>query len=81
MAWVLQFQDGTLIVKGAKCEDLPQGFIWDPRIEAPRGAAYLYPLVVYRALNRKISYQDQARQWSNLDDLKLHLQKQPRKVH
>ena len=79
MEWVLRFQDGTVIVDGAKCEDLPTGFLWDHRIQAPRGPAFLYPLVVYRALERQIPYKDLARQWKALDDLKLHLQKQPRK--
>jgi superfamily II DNA or RNA helicase len=69
MAWEITFQDGTLVVRGASVEELPVGFVWDARIEAPRGPAFLYPEIVLNALSRAIEFRDQAREWALLDDL------------
>ena len=75
--WKLEFQDGTLVVQGARVEDLPNGFKFDHRIQAPRGSAELYPWVVYRAIERKIPYVDHARKWNNLVG-SHHVEREPR---
>ena len=53
MSWTLSFQDGTLLVEGAKISDLPSGFRWDERLNQLRGPAYLYGEVIYRAIDSK----------------------------
>lgn len=75
--WELEFQDGTLVVQGAELNDLPDGFQFDHRIQALRGRADLYPWVVYRAIERKISYQDNARRWIDLEGAH-HVERTPR---
>ena len=78
MDWKLYFEDGTLIVEGATCQHLPAEFSWDPRIEAPRGPAYLYPIVVYKALSSKIQYADHARKWEKKLPIKHRVERQAR---
>ena len=77
MSWELEFQDGTLVVQGAKLEDLPAGFKYDHRIQAPRASADLYPRVIYRAIERGISYIDNARKWTDLAG-SHHVERTPR---
>ena len=76
--WELQFQDGTLVVRGASLQEVPPGFRFDPRINAIRGPADLYPWVVYTALERKIQYQDNAKRWSALGESPLGVERTPR---
>ena len=67
MAWTLHFQDGTLLVEGAALADLPSGFRWDERMRMPRGPAYMYGDIIYKALQLKIEYTDNASTWLPLD--------------
>jgi len=66
MSWTLSFQDGTLLVEGAKISDLPAGFRWDERLSQLRGPAHLYGEVIYAAIEAKISYVDNAAGWEPL---------------
>lgn len=66
MSWTLSFQDGTLLVEGAKVSDLPAGFRWDERLSQLRGPAHLYGEVIYAAIEAKISYVDNAAGWEPL---------------
>ena len=77
MSWNFRFHDGTLVVEGASSEDLPSGFVFDSRVQAHRGAAFLYPKLVYSALERKIPYND-AKRWNKCPDLLHRAQKEPR---
>ena len=77
MSWNLKFHDGTLVVQGASCEELPEGFVFDSRVQAPRGPAFLYAQLVYAALNKKRPYQD-AKKWDKCSDLVHRGQKKPR---
>jgi len=63
VGWRLTFNDGTLVVEGAELDDLPPEFVWDKRIDAPRGPSYLYSAVVYLALAKKISLENHAQKW------------------
>ena len=63
MRWTLQFDDGTLVVLGATLAQLPPEFVWDKRIDAPRGPSYLYSVVVYKAMAENIPFVDDARAW------------------
>ena len=78
MTWDLQFQDGTLVVRGASLNDLPRGFQFDSRINAMRGPADLYPWVIYTAIESKIPYLDKAKQWKPLSDVILGVERVPR---
>ena len=78
MGWTLQFEDGTLVVRGAELVDLPPEFVWDKRIEAPRGPSYLYSAVVYKAMGDKIPVDDQARAWEKSLDMVHRVQTQAR---
>ena len=75
--WELEFQDGTLIVQGARLEDLPAGFQFDHRIQALRGRADLYPWVVYQAIQQQVEYVDRARRWRELEG-EHHVERTPR---
>ena len=77
MSWILEFQDGTLVVRGAKLEELPLGFRYDQRIGACRGEAYLYADVIYLALERKIPYIDEASKWEPLN-IQSNVEREPR---
>ena len=78
MGWTLQFEDGTLVVYGATLSDLPPEFMWDKRIEAPRGPSYLYAVVVYKAMADKIPFVDRARGWEKSLEMVHRVQTQPR---
>lgn len=78
MGWTLQFEDGTLVVRGAQLQNLPSAFVWDKRIEAPRGPGYLYPAVVYKAMRDKIPFEDEARSWEKQLNMTHRVQREAR---
>jgi len=78
VTWNLQFQDGTLVVRGASLNDLPEGFRFDSRINAVRGPAELYPWVIYTAIESQIPYTDNARQWKPLPTVPMGVERVPR---
>ncbi|MCB9779756.1 MAG: DEAD/DEAH box helicase [Alphaproteobacteria bacterium] len=61
--WTLRFHGGTLVVEGARTDQLPPGFIPDDRIGHPRGPAWRYAEVVLSARRAGIPFQDDARAW------------------
>ncbi len=76
--WTLRFHGGTLVVEGARTEDLPLGFVYDDRVGHPRGLACLYPQVVLGARAAGITLQDDARTWTLDLDLPLLAARTPR---
>jgi len=76
--WELQFQDGTLIVRGPSLEDVPDGFCFDARINALRGTADLYPWIIYTAIEMKVPLLDNAKKWVELPDVPLAVERTPR---
>ena len=67
--WTIRYHSGTLIVRGAQVAELPEGFVHDDRIGAPRGPGWLYASVVLKARAESRPYTDEARKWQPLDDL------------
>lgn len=67
--WTIRYHSGTLVVRGAQVSELPEGFVHDDRIDAPRGPGWLYPAVVLKARAEDRVYTDEARQWAPLEDL------------
>lgn len=76
--WLLRFHDGTLVVEGARLEELPPEFVWDDRVGAPRGPARCYADVVLGAAARGQPIEDQARKYLALDELKRVAERTPR---
>lgn len=76
--WTLGYRDGTISVHGASVEALPPGFVHDDRVGAPRGPAWRYPEVVLGALADKRPFEDGARQWEPLRDLRHRAPREPR---
>lgn len=68
--YTLRFHDGSLVVEGAALDALPPGFVFDDRIGAPRGRALLYPEVVKHLRATGEKYQDNARKYAPIDDLR-----------
>jgi superfamily II DNA or RNA helicase len=67
--WSITFHDGTLVVRGAPEErlgELPEGFVWDKRVGAPRGPAWRYAELVLGLLERGQDFEDEARDWARL---------------
>ena len=67
--WTLDYQDGTLVVRGAEPSELPPGFQQDDRVRAARGPGWLYQETVLRALSSNIDYTDGARSWTSLKSI------------
>lgn len=66
----LSFHDGTLLVQGDVPADLideVRDFLPDHRVGACRCPAYRYPELVMALRRRQLSYDDQARQYEELD--------------
>ena len=78
MGWRLTFNDGTLVVEGAQLHELPSEFVWDKRINAPRGPSYLYPIIVYTALAEKIPLDNQAQKWEKQQIMHHRVERQAR---
>ncbi len=76
--WRLRYNDGTLIVEGGDLERLPPGFVHDDRIGHPRGPGYLYREVVQAARAFDVSYTDDARNYTSLDNLRPSATRTPR---
>jgi len=76
--WTLRFHGGTLVCEGARCDELPVGFVHDDRIGHPRGPAWLYAETCAEAEARGVSVQDQVPSWSPLDDLEHRTERSPR---
>jgi superfamily II DNA or RNA helicase len=76
--WTISFHDGTLVVAGGDLERLPPGFRMDDRIGHPRGPAWLYPQVVTAARAFRISYTDEARLYTVLDNIQPNEERTPR---
>lgn len=64
--WILRYQDGTLVVEGADCDVLPDDFVFDERVQAPRGPAWRYAEVVLGARAAGQPLDDQARAFAPL---------------
>jgi len=76
--WTIRYQDGTLVIDGADLDLLPAGFRMDDRVGAPRGPAHLYRNVVQAARAFDVSYTDEARSYTTLDDLSPCATRTPR---
>jgi len=73
----IRYDRGTLLLDGVN-EPLPEGFIWDDRVSLPRGPAMRYRDVVLDLHRGRKPFDDQARDYPQLDDLKHHGTRLPR---
>lgn len=76
--WTIRFHGGTLLVEGAKPEELPDGFQFDDRVGACRGPAHSYAQVVLQAMAEDRPFTDEARKWDRLTDLDHTASRTPR---
>jgi superfamily II DNA or RNA helicase len=67
MTRTLTWDRGTLLLEGFPREEIPAGFVDDPRVNLPRGPASLYYQVVRELHARKIPWKDEARAYAPLD--------------
>jgi len=64
---VIRYQGGTLLVEGAGVEELPEGFVQDPRVGLPRSHAWAYHELVLDWHRKKVAFRDDARQYASLE--------------
>lgn len=74
--WNITFEAGSLVVRMDKDEetasrDLLAPFVWDARVNAWRGEALFYRKLIMGLAQRRIPFEDQAKQFNKLD---LHFQ-------
>ncbi len=72
--WTLEFDRGTLVVRGPGPDALPPGLRWDDRIQAARGHASAYAPLVRGLHEAGLPWHDAARAYERLDDLPHDLQ-------
>ena len=73
----LQYDRGTLLLRGfERARALPPGFVWDDRVDMPRGEARRYHELILDFHARGEPLQDAARAYTRLDDL-VHTSKYP----
>ncbi len=63
----LRFDRGTLLLDDWPTDDIPAGFVFDPRVNLYRGPAIRYYDVVLDLHRRKVPYTDDARAYAALD--------------
>lgn len=63
----LRFDGGTLVLEGVTPEQLPPGFLVDPRVRAARGPASSYYEVVRHLHRAGVPYVDEAREYLQLE--------------
>lgn len=64
---LLRFDRGTLLLEHFPDDEIPDGFVRDPRVGLPRGRAIRYHDVVLDLHRRKVPYEDQARRYAPLN--------------
>ncbi len=64
---ILRFDRGTLVLERWPADEVPAGFVIDPRTGLPRAPADRYHGVVMDLHRRKVDYDDQARAYAVLD--------------
>lgn len=67
MSRSVRWHRGTLVLEGFPADEVPVGFLHDPRIGMPRGPAFAYHDVVYDLHKRGVPYEDEARGYAVLD--------------
>jgi superfamily II DNA or RNA helicase len=78
MPWSLRYEGGTLVLDGCDAADLPEGVVWDPRIQRGRCHAALYASLVLTARDRRIPLEDRTRRYEKLDTLRPLTLRSPR---
>lgn len=63
----LRFDRGTLVLDGFPADEVPEGFVWDERVQRHRGVASRYPALVLDLHRRKVPYVDEARAYGVLE--------------
>jgi superfamily II DNA or RNA helicase len=72
------WDSGTIVVKGADPDILPDVCVWDDRCDGHRAPAVAYDQVVLALHRRKIPYEDKARAYPTLDEgLRVHREPRP----
>ncbi len=67
MSRVLHFDAGTLLLEGFPDEEVPEGFVRDPRVNLWRAPAIRYHDVALDLHRRKVPWEDRARAYTTLD--------------
>lgn len=73
----LHFDHGTLVLEHFPPDDVPAGFVHDPRVGLPRATADQYHRVVMDLHQRRVPYEDRARAYQVLDRVH-HTDRAPR---
>ncbi len=63
----IRWDRGTLLLEGFPTDDIPDGFVWDERIQRYRGEAIRYHDVVMSLHRRGLPWEDEARAYGTLD--------------
>lgn len=67
MSRILHFDAGTLLLEGFPDEEVPEGFVRDPRVNLWRAPAIRYHDVALDLHRRKVPWEDRARAYTTLD--------------
>lgn len=67
MTRTLRFDHGTLLLEGFPPDDVPGGFVHDPRVGLPRAPAWRYHGVVLDLHQRGLPFVDEARRYAPLE--------------
>jgi superfamily II DNA or RNA helicase len=63
---IVRWDRGTLLLEGVDRASMPPGFVWDDRVQQPRGDASLYYETVLAMHRGGVPYRDEARAWDSL---------------
>lgn len=64
--WTLHWDAGTIVLEGPGPEELPEGFVWDPRVMRARGPGAAYHRLVLDLHRSGAAYVDKARAYEPL---------------
>ncbi|HMV66785.1 MAG TPA: DEAD/DEAH box helicase family protein [Myxococcota bacterium] len=64
--WALHWDAGTLVLDGPGPDELPEGFVWDPRVQRARGPGGAYHRLVLDLHRAGAAYADHARAYTPL---------------
>ncbi|MGC6491508.1 MAG: DEAD/DEAH box helicase family protein [Myxococcota bacterium] len=62
----LRWHAGTLLLEGFPPEEVPDSFVWDPRVKLPRAPAHHYASVVWSLHQRGVPFVDEAKGFNRL---------------
>ncbi len=73
----IRYDRGTLLLEGVE-DPLPESFVWDDRVQKPRGPALAYRDIVLNLHRGRVPFADEAREYPTLETLEHLSNRVPR---